>query len=490
MFTSIRSRLSFSHLIVLLIGMGLAAGFSWLAVERLYLNTQRQNLLAQASLTANALEGMPLPAEPADIYLQTSNIAPGIHTRLLDEQGAVLVGLPLTAGETPVQVPLAENTAFVAPGDLLQRPEIQQALDGQAATAVRKVSSANGRRVLYAAAPVWVDNQVVRIAYLATPLPSTGLPVNLVIQLLAAVFGATLLAWIAGTILSRKITDPLQRLDRAASAVSDGDLDQHVPVASNIRELDHLGQAFNHMTANLRQADQAKTAFIADVTHELRTPLTVIKGTVETLEDGALDDLEGRSTLLVSMQQETDRLIRLVNDLLVLTRSDAGMLNLDIKPVDLFELAKTRCDRLSPLAARREVTLDLIEPKRACIALGDADRIAQIFDNLLDNALRHSRPASSVTIAIKPVDDQIQSEVRDQGDGIPREHLPYIFERFYRVSQSRDRQSGGSGLGLTIVRALVRAQGGRIIADSIQGQGTMITFWLPAAQTDTELPQN
>jgi signal transduction histidine kinase len=236
------------------------------------------------------------------------------------------------------------------------------------------------------------------------------------------------------------------------------------------------------MTANLRQADQAKTAFIADVTHELRTPLTVIKGTVETLEDGALDDLDGRSTLLSSMHQETDRLIRLVNDLLVLTRSDAGMLNLDIKPVDLSEMAKTRCERLTPLAARSEVTLDLINTKRDCIALGDADRLAQIFDNLLDNAIRHTRRGSRVMVTIKPDEDQIQSEVRDQGVGIPREHLPYIFERFYRVSQSRDRQSGGSGLGLAIVRALVQAQGGRIIADSIEGQGTVITFWLPAAK--------
>ena len=159
MFNSIRSRLSFSHLIVLVIGMGLAAGFSWLAVERLYVDTQRQNLLAQASLTANALAGMPLPEEPSDIYLQTSNIAPGIHTRLLDEQGAVLVGLPLASGDVPVQVPLAENNAFVAPVDLLQRPEIQQALDGQAATAVRRVPTADNRRVLYAAAPVWVDGQ-------------------------------------------------------------------------------------------------------------------------------------------------------------------------------------------------------------------------------------------------------------------------------------------------------------------------------------------
>jgi signal transduction histidine kinase len=149
-----------------------------------------------------------------------------------------------------------------------------------------------------------------------------------------------------------------------------------------------------------------------------------------------------------------------------------------------------RCERLAPLAARRQITLDFIDSQRDCIVLGDADRLAQIFDNLLDNAIRHTRPASRITITIKPFDKLIQSEVRDQGDGISLEHLPYIFDRFYRVSKSRDRQSGGSGLGLAIVRALVHAQGGRIIADSIEGQGTVITFWLPAVETDTELPQS
>ena len=209
MFTSTRSRLSLSHLIVLLIGMGLAGGLSWLAVEGLYLDTQRQNLLAQARLTASALQGLPLPLEPTEAYLQTTNFTPGIHTRLLGEQGAVLVGLPLISRETPVQVPSAENSDFVAPDELLQRPEIRQALDGQAETAIRKVPSADDRRVLYAAAPVWRDGQVAGIAYLATPLPPTGLPTNLMIQLLGAVLSAALLAGIAGTILSGSIYAPL-----------------------------------------------------------------------------------------------------------------------------------------------------------------------------------------------------------------------------------------------------------------------------------------
>ena len=151
------------------------------------------------------------------------------------------------------------------------------------------------------------------------------------------------------------IARPLEKLDQAAAAVSAGDLSQPAPTAGRIRELDRLGQTFNEMTENLRQSDQAKNAFMADVTHELRTPLTVIKGTVETLEDGAVDDKKGRGKLLNSMNLETNRLIKLVNDLLVLTRSDAGALSLDIQPFDLGELIQDRCDIMEPLAIQRGV---------------------------------------------------------------------------------------------------------------------------------------
>ncbi len=485
--TPIRLRLSISHLIVLLIGMGVAAGLALLTVENIYLTTQRENLLAQARLTAAALSGSSLPSEPAEPYLQTANIVPGIHTRLLGEQGAVLVGLPLTAGESPVQAPLAENSGFVSPDELLKRPEIQQALNRQPETAIRRVPSAEDRRILYAAAPVFTENgEVAGIVYLATPLPVAGLPTNLSFQLIGAVLIAALLAGLTGTFLARGIARPLENLDRAAAAVSAGDLNQQIPAESSIRELDSLGQAFNTMTASLRQSDQAKNVFIADVTHELRTPLTVIKGTIETLEDGALDDLAGRDALLISMQRETDRLIRLVNDLLVLTRADAGALNLKIEIVDLVELAQARCATLTLLAASRLVELDVIaeapDSQKDFSALGDSDRLARVLDNLLDNAIRHAPANSTVTVTIQRVGNELQCAVSDRGSGIPPQHLPLIFERFYRVDTARNRRNGGSGLGLAIVRSLVQAQGGRVRADSIEGQGTAIIFWLPACQ--------
>lgn len=478
----IQLRLSLTTLGVLLLGMGLAAALTWFAVEGLYLSAQRENLIAQAQLTAAALPGTSLPITPVGPYSQASNVQPGIHTRLLGEQGAVLVTLPIAADDTPVQVPLAENAVSISPENLLQRPEIQSALGGTPATAVRRVVSADNRRVLYASAPVYAPDGAIRgIVYLATPLPPARLPSNIILQLFGAVLFAVLLAGLVGTFLSRRIAHPLEELAQAASAVAEGDLEQQVPVDTDINELRSLGKAFNEMTANLQQSDQAKTAFIADVTHELRTPLTVINGTIETLEDGAIDDLEGRGPLLRSMAAETRRLIRLVNDLLVLTRADAGALNLKLESIDLGELVRARCERLSSLAEPRQVTIG-VDVQGEVRVRGDADRLTQVLDNLLDNAIRYAPEKSIVNVIVQREGYEIRCAISDQGVGIPVQHLPLIFERFYRVDTSRNRHSGGSGLGLAIAHSLVKAQGGRIMADSFEGQGTTMTFWLPADQ--------
>ncbi len=490
MHTPIRLRLSLSHFLVLLIGMVLAGTLAWVVVEGVYLASQRENLLAQARLTAAAIGGTTIPLDSPEFYSQTTNVNPGIHTRLLDEGGAVVIGVPLPAGEDPVQVPPLEDAGYVPAEELLLRPEIQSALSGQPDTAVRVVSSAEDRRVLYAAAPVFgEDGKVISLVYLSTPLPPNGLPEKLIYQLAGAVLAAGVLASIAGFFLSRGIARPLEDLDQAASAVSAGDLTQQVPAGGSISELQNLGQTFNQMTANLRQSDQAKSTFIADVTHELRTPLTVIKGTVETLEDGALDDLSGRGRLLDSMGRETNRMIRLVNDLLVLTRADASALKLNLQPLDLDQLVRARKKILEPLASIRKISMEVIaleaDSKAGFWIEGDADRLAQVVDNLLDNAIRHAPQDSVVSITLENLGKEISCAVSDNGAGIPDQHLPFIFERFYRVEASRDRGSGGSGLGLSIARSLILAQGGHIQAESQVGQGTRISFRLPAGETAT-----
>jgi methyl-accepting chemotaxis protein len=178
---------------------------------------------------------------------------------LLGEQGAVIVNLPVLADDTPVQVPLAENSASVSTVDLLQRPEIQSALGGTPATAVRRVASAENRRVLYAAAPVFSnDGNIDGIVYLATPLPPASLPTNIILQLVGAVVVAVTLAGAAGTLLSRRIAGPLEKLVQRGQHSGYGDLDQRVPVESDIRELHSLGEAFNHMTGEPAPVRESK----------------------------------------------------------------------------------------------------------------------------------------------------------------------------------------------------------------------------------------
>jgi two-component system sensor histidine kinase BaeS len=496
MFNGLSARLALGYLVVILVGMGIAAPLAWLAVENLYLETQSANLQAQAELMAAALGNETSVAGlPAGAYSQAANTLPGIHTRIIDAQGAVLIDLvapSIVSGAVPLAMPvLAQNaTGQVTPDELVSRPEIARALTGQSATAVRRVEISGGKRVLYAAAPLLAeDGRVARIIYLATPLPNTGwqaLPPVIRWRFMGAILAAILLAGATGLLLARRISRPLGKLAVSAQAVAAGDLGQPAPDDSAITELAVLGHAFNTMLANLRQADQLKTAFISDVTHELRTPLTIIKGTIETLQDGAIDDLEARQPFLASMDRETERLIRLVNDLLVLTRADAGALNLKPISLDLPELVRMRCDHFEHIAGQRQVHLVVdCEPQPGSPApyrvLADPDRIAQVLDNLLDNALRYSPPGTGVTVSVSRHAGQVECRVTDHGPGIAARHLPLIFERFYRADPARDRSEGGNGLGLAIVRGLVEAHGGRVHASSEAGQGACIAFVLPAA---------
>jgi signal transduction histidine kinase len=490
--TSLRAYLTLTYLLVILVGIAVAAPLAWLSVEQLYLDSQQANLLAQAQLVAATLQSSPAPPPEAEgAYSQLLNVAPGIHTRVIEAEGAVVIELPSAPAPDQAAVAplpaLAQNAAgMVSPQEVLSRPEIVQALSGQPATAIRRIEAAGGRRVLYAAAPLLAENgRISRLVYLASPLPETGwaaLPVAARWQLGGVLAGAVILATAVGWWLARRIAGPLHHLVQAANIVAAGQFEQTVPEDTSITDLHDLARAFNAMSVSLRQADQLKTAFIADVSHELRTPLTALKGTIETLQDGAVDDLPARDHFLASLASETERLIRLVNDLLILTRADYGALKLKLQPINLTNLAQARLEHLAGLAAQREVGLRVVaaEAAPACVFV-DTDRLAQVLDNLLDNALRHSPPGAEVTITLTSVAGEVACAVADSGPGIPAQHLPFIFERFYRADPARSRSLGNSGLGLAIARALVLAHGGRITADSVEGQGTTVTFSLPIA---------
>jgi len=297
---------------------------------------------------------------------------------------------------------------------------------------------------------------------------------------------ALLLSGIVGLVMARAITRPLRRLTTAANAVAQGRFDEQVPVSSQ-DELGRLSRTFNDMVSRLRSARQTQTTFVANVSHELRTPLTAIKGMVETLRDGAVDDVSVRDRFLATVESETDRLIRLVNDLLVLTRADAEALNLNREPLDVAELARVTMTQLSTQATGRGISLRLDAKPGTPLAWADRDRVAQVLVNLLDNAIKYSRERGRVTVSVAPDPSTgaVLVRVTDQGIGIPAEDLPHIGRRFYRVDKARarrrdrDRRSG-SGLGLSIATALVEAHDGQLTVKSREGGGTTVSFDLPA----------
>jgi signal transduction histidine kinase len=213
----------------------------------------------------------------------------------------------------------------------------------------------------------------------------------------------------------------------------------------------------------------------------------VIKGAVETIQDNP-EDLNARTRFLGAIGSETDRLIRLVNDLLVLTRADAGALQLQRAPTDIGVYVQTRITLFQPLAQRANIELAVESAVPGLCASIDTHRLAQVLDNLLDNALRHTPAAGRILVRVSADDSIVRCEVSDSGRGIEAQHLARVFDRFYRADASRARHSGGSGLGLSIAQALVTAQGGQMRVSSVPGQGSVFEFSLPRVsclQTDT-----
>jgi signal transduction histidine kinase len=256
-----------------------------------------------------------------------------------------------------------------------------------------------------------------------------------------------------------------------------------VPVRS-ADEIGRLGQAFNRMVAQLRATERMRTDFVSNVSHELRTPLTAIKGLVETLRDGAVDDRKVRDRFLATMEDETDRLIRLVNDLLVLSKADSQALKLKREPLDVRDLIERSVHKLAPQLEEKGILVEVSASDGPQLVLADADRIEQVLVNLLDNAIKYSPEGERITVAIdegSPTPEMVSVAVRDRGLGIPAGDLPRVFERFYRVDQARSRDRGGSGLGLSIAKAIVQAHGGEITLRSEEGQGTTVRFTLPRA---------
>lgn len=294
--------------------------------------------------------------------------------------------------------------------------------------------------------------------------------------ILWSAIGATLLAIMVGLVAARMLVHPLQRLTVAIRAMAAGDLHQEVPVQSK-DEIGELAKAFNQMSADLARANQARRQMTADIAHDLRNPLMVMIGYLEAMRDGVLEPTPKR---LATLYDEAHHLQHLVNDLRTLSLADAGELPLQREAVFPYDLLLRAYRAWLSQAQQRDIALVCRAPEGLPALSVDAERINQVLNNLISNALRYTPPGGRIGLAAQQQGEQIILTIQDNGAGIAAEHLPFLFDRFYRADPARTETDGESGLGLAIARSIVEAHGGalRVTSPGV-GQGATFSIHLP-----------
>jgi signal transduction histidine kinase len=296
-------------------------------------------------------------------------------------------------------------------------------------------------------------------------------------SLLIAIISGGLVALGLTLLLSRSILRPVSALISAARAMEKGDLSQRVAVTSR-DEIGELAQAFNAMADGLERLEDLRRNMVTDIAHELRTPLSNIRGYLEAVQDGVV---EPSSQMIASLHEEAMLLSRLVDDLQELALAEAGMLTLARQPIHLQDVVNKAVLMVESQANAKGLAIEVRLPADLPMVDADAERMSQVVRNLLNNAVTNTPSGGKILISAQQVDSQVEVSVQDTGIGIEAEHLPFVFERFYRADQSRARRTGGAGLGLAIVKQLVEAQGGQVCIASQPGLGTTVTFTSPIA---------
>jgi two-component system phosphate regulon sensor histidine kinase PhoR len=368
------------------------------------------------------------------------------------------------------------------------RPELARVFRGSGAASDIRRSPTLGVEFLYVAVPV--GEWAIRIA---VPLSEIQHETSLfrrkiLVSTALAFLPALLIAALVARTLSRRfarITSHAAELARGnfRARLPGGDSSEFGQLAQTLNvtaeNLQHTVEQLEKEHAELEKVERVRKDFVINVSHELRTPLASIQGYTETLIDGALNDPANNMRFLEIIRHNAERLARLTEDLLALSRIEQKRqkFEFDIHPVNI--LLADAIDLMQPIAEKSDIRLRMEPGPEDAAAWCDAEAVSQIFSNLLDNAIKYTHPGGSITVGAQIAGDFVQLMVKDTGIGIPPEDLPRLFERFYRVDKARSRELGGTGLGLSIVKHLVAAQNGSIRVESRVNEGSIFYFTLP-----------
>jgi len=462
MLNTLNSRLLLSYVALILVclalvGMGLLL-FVWASPVGVSASLLRLEAVARTALLRTVpSEGVP-PQRLVDLLAQAAEDH-NVRTLLVDEGGTIRFD-----SEGAWEGERLEET--------LRTPVIRGRIRGT-------FRAPTGERWTFVGQVVPTPEGHLQFAVLASPQNRLAVVAwfaeNLLPPLLEAGAVALVLSVLLAWLMARSVARPLRRVAAAAGAIAQGDLSQRAPV-SGPREVQDLARAFNFMADRVAATQQVQRDFIANVSHELKTPLTSIQGFSQAIMDGTASEPEAVQRAARIIHEEAERMRRMVEELLYLARFDADQVEMARVPVDVGELLARCVERLMPQAEAAGDQLILSAPE-GLVVTGDADWLTQVFINLLDNAIRHTRDGR-VEVTGRRVDGWVEVSVTDTGEGIPPEDLERIFERFYRADKSR--RKGGVGLGLPIAREVVRRHGGEITVESVVGLGSRFTVRLPA----------
>jgi heavy metal sensor kinase len=344
----------------------------------------------------------------------------------------------------------------------------------------------NGAPVRLLVTPLQEGSRALGTIVVALPLAASQTFLNQILLSLAVAIPIVLVLSAAGGLfLANRALAPVATITATARQISAADLSKRLNLSLPNDEIGQLAQTFDAMLERLEAAFQRERQLTSDVSHELRTPLGMLK-TQLSLARSRPRDAAALLQMMANIEGDVDRMTRLIEQLLTLARVEQKGLD-ESAPVDLGQLLTHVIDPLRETARVRQVSLNLSLPPQVNMHLqGDAEPLRQVFTNLIDNALKYTPAGGQVSVSAHRNWQEIAVSVSDTGTGIPPEHLPHLFERFYRVDSARARDTGGFGLGLAISQTIVQAHNGQITVDSQPDHGTTFTVTLPAGQPDSE----